>query len=696
MDVLFALAETPDQVVSLQQLMDAAWSDVDVAPESVYQTIAILRRAFANDSDEPDYIITVPKRGYRLATPVKVVSLADEQRPLEESDHRHGSRANVVAPRLVLGSTALLLMAIVFLARFLTSDPETGSIRKSIVVVASDNVAGSLADKLVPRFLDSEIVQLLNSSAPMYSGPNMDLQVSMARALDADFVISLSQEIENQISLTVLALRSGSAPERQRISIDYADPDNAARYATERVEEILGASEARRDDGRESEGSISDAAQLNALGRHFLQRRFTRDGKPTVALDQARDAFLQAIDATGDFVPAWTGLALTHVLRSQYGPQEDAIVHITAGRAAIDKALALAPDSAEAHAALGLAAEFEGDSLASMAALERAVDLEPGNPMVLRWLAATTGRLGYYPRAASLAVGAAEVSPFSKEVLDSASLYGYLAGNLDTAITYAEAALKLEPGDESTTSNLFVAYREIGRLDMATATGQLLLNELKSSRDEPHGLDWVLGMISDVYVDLGLLDSARVLAVQAEKHFPAAHETAKTLVRLALAEGDVGSARRRITDWSELPNADFAAAEVAVHAIIVGLENPGLRLLEALPPGQELPDGMNPMIDAGRWLKRDYLYFASLPAVYRALLHLRAGERREAQTILSESGRFLDYWIEQGFSRHWCLYLRAAVHGMQNEVDAGLEALSAAVESGWRDAWRIRNDPALD
>jgi hypothetical protein len=105
---------------------------------------------------------------------------------------------------------------------------------------------------------------------------------------------------------------------------------------------------------------------------------------------------------------------------------------------------------------------------------------------------------------------------------------------------------------------------------------------------------------------------------------------------------------------------------------------------------------MNPMIDAGRWLKRDYLYFASLPAVYRALLHLRAGERREAQTILSESGRFLDYWIEQGFSRHWCLYLRAAVHGMQNEVDAGLEALSAAVESGWRDAWRIRNDPALD
>ena len=69
MDVLFVLAETPGQVVSLQQIMDSAWSDIDVAPESVYQTIAVLRRAFARDSEDADYIITVPKRGYRLAAP---------------------------------------------------------------------------------------------------------------------------------------------------------------------------------------------------------------------------------------------------------------------------------------------------------------------------------------------------------------------------------------------------------------------------------------------------------------------------------------------------------------------------------------------------------------------------------------------------------------------------------------------------
>jgi len=371
-------------------------------------------------------------------------------------------------------------------------------------------------------------------------------------------------------------------------------------------------------------------------------------------------------------------------------------IYLTTGRAAIDKALAVAPDSAEAYGALGLAADIEGDHLTARAALERAVSLDPANPMLMRWLAGTMNTLGYYRKAAKLSARAAEAAPFSREILHSASLYSQSAGDLKASIKFAEDALDLHPEDILTTNNLIVVYRRAGQLDKAIAAGRSLLRSLQLSGDASGQFDYAISMLSNLYIDLGLLESARVLAGQAETDFPGEPDTIRSLVRLDLAEGDIGSARRRLTYWAKHSNEAWMTAGLAVYASIAGLDTLSLKLIESLPEVQGLPDGTNPMLEAGRWLRTDYLYLASLPAVYRARLHIQNGEIEEAQRLLGESERFLDYWSEQGLSRQDCLYLRAAVHAMRNETDPGLKALLAAVDSGWRDAWRIRHDPALD
>lgn len=66
MAVLLCLAEVPGRVVSSEELIHQVWADRPMGENPVYKAIAKLRRAFEDDRGEPQYIGTVPRKGYRL------------------------------------------------------------------------------------------------------------------------------------------------------------------------------------------------------------------------------------------------------------------------------------------------------------------------------------------------------------------------------------------------------------------------------------------------------------------------------------------------------------------------------------------------------------------------------------------------------------------------------------------------------
>ena len=70
MRVLVCLAEHAGEVVSIEDLLNHVWSDVTVAPDSVYQAVTSLRRVLGDDPKQPTYIETVPRLGYRMVAPV--------------------------------------------------------------------------------------------------------------------------------------------------------------------------------------------------------------------------------------------------------------------------------------------------------------------------------------------------------------------------------------------------------------------------------------------------------------------------------------------------------------------------------------------------------------------------------------------------------------------------------------------------
>jgi transcriptional activator of cad operon len=70
-DMLQYFARHPDVVLSRDELIDNVWKRNIVTNHVVTQSISELRKYLKDgDSNSPEYIITVPKRGYKLAAPV--------------------------------------------------------------------------------------------------------------------------------------------------------------------------------------------------------------------------------------------------------------------------------------------------------------------------------------------------------------------------------------------------------------------------------------------------------------------------------------------------------------------------------------------------------------------------------------------------------------------------------------------------
>jgi predicted ATPase/DNA-binding winged helix-turn-helix (wHTH) protein len=68
--VVLQLLSRPGELVTRDQLLDAAWGHRFVTPSTLNRIIALARRAFADDVDSPKFIQTVHGAGYRFIGPV--------------------------------------------------------------------------------------------------------------------------------------------------------------------------------------------------------------------------------------------------------------------------------------------------------------------------------------------------------------------------------------------------------------------------------------------------------------------------------------------------------------------------------------------------------------------------------------------------------------------------------------------------
>jgi DNA-binding winged helix-turn-helix (wHTH) protein len=76
LDMLVVLVRRRHATVAKDELMSAVWPDSFVSEDSLTQNISTVRRVLGDETGQPTFIATVPRRGYRFIAPVTDIGAA--------------------------------------------------------------------------------------------------------------------------------------------------------------------------------------------------------------------------------------------------------------------------------------------------------------------------------------------------------------------------------------------------------------------------------------------------------------------------------------------------------------------------------------------------------------------------------------------------------------------------------------------
>lgn len=96
-DTLLVLVRNRGHLVERDQLLSEVWSDVFVEEGNITWTISQLRKALGDSPSEPQYIETVPGRGYRFIAPVRELPEVEAE-PADKSDTDREAKSLVPDP----------------------------------------------------------------------------------------------------------------------------------------------------------------------------------------------------------------------------------------------------------------------------------------------------------------------------------------------------------------------------------------------------------------------------------------------------------------------------------------------------------------------------------------------------------------------------------------------------------------------
>jgi tetratricopeptide (TPR) repeat protein len=172
-----------------------------------------------------------------------------------------------------------------------------------------------------------------------------------------------------------------------------------------------------------SAGTSPEAHVLYLNGRYYWSHR-TEGG-----LNDALDAFTQAVVEDSDDPQAYAGLAETYDLMPEYSsmPKSEGFPRAIA---AARKAVALNGSLSEAHRALGFALFYwDWNVPDALEEYQRALQLDPYDAEAHHWYATALLTLNRFPEARAEIELARELNPDSRSILADQALIGFWAGD---------------------------------------------------------------------------------------------------------------------------------------------------------------------------------------------------------------------------------------------------------------------------
>jgi len=484
--LLEVLLEHPGEVVTREELRSRVWPNESFGDFDQALNIAIgkLRSALGDSAENPRFIETLPKRGYRFIADVSVLDAdarpkrsesASGGLPAAEPGHMLQVAGVAVAPKrrlwptrgVVVGLALVLSLSILSVWLFRSRGRAPAGIR-SLAVLPLENLSGDasqnyfadgMTDELITDLAQISALRVISRTSVMtYKGAHKPLP-QIAGELNVDAVVEGTVlRSGDQVRITAQLIEASTDKHLWSQSYEGELRDTLAlqnRVASAIADQIRINLTPREQAALKNVKVVNPEAYESYLkGRYFWNKR-TADG-----LKAALAYFKQAIDQDPKYAKAYSGLADTSALLGdwQYAVMTPKEAFPEAKAAAIH-ALELDNTLGEAHNSLAFVLDgFDWDLDAGGKEFQRAIELNPGYATAHHWYAWHLSLLGRFDEAITEMRKAENLDPLSLIInADLAELLG-LAHFYDDSIRQSLKTIEMDPNFALAHNQLAQAY----------------------------------------------------------------------------------------------------------------------------------------------------------------------------------------------------------------------------------------------
>lgn len=539
-DTLLYFVRHHGRVLEKDDLMSAIWPDSFVTENNLSQNISTLRHLLGERPGVHHFIVTVPGSGYRFAADVRTVTdleAGPETGKGASSDADTGNatigtstelgphpvkrKSSVPVALLLVGLIAACLSVAILYLWTRTRSTSVQRVRtiavlpfKPLVVENGDpEMEFGMTEALITRLSNSRavIVRPL-TSVRGYRGPEQDPQAA-GRALGVESVLDGSiQRSGDRIRLTVRHIRVEDGftlwvrTFDEKFTNVFAVQDAISERVVGALAPSLNREERRALTKRDTENP--EAYELYLKGRHSLRKLIPPEVRKSIQF------FQQAIDLDPTYALAYAGLAEAYhslPINSDV-PPNDAFPQ---AKVAAAKALEIDESLANVHASLSMMKSwYDWDWTGSELEAKRAIALDPNSAEAHRAYALLLSTLGRHQESIGEGARARELDPLSPIMRTLESLFLYFDGRNDEAREKLTKTLEWEP-------NFWIALLTLARVEIRQGKYADAIAELSKARSSSGGNTQTISMIGYTWALAGdrtkaqaVLDELKTLSKQ--------------------------------------------------------------------------------------------------------------------------------------------------------------------------------------
>jgi TolB-like protein/Tfp pilus assembly protein PilF/DNA-binding winged helix-turn-helix (wHTH) protein len=483
--LLTVLVENPQRLVTRAQLRERMWDSETFVDYELGINVAIkkLRDALGDSAENPTFIQTVAKKGYRFLVPVEVISpelaapgssasdivINSPALPHATPSPKHPVRRRWLFAALATGVlSALGLWGFEFRPHWPFSDVPKKISSLAVLPLedlspdrSQEYLSEGLTDELITDLAKIPSLRIISRTTTMqYKGTHKPLP-EIARELNVDALVEGTMlRSGNRLRIRVQLIQASTDQHLWAEAYDR-DVNDVLALQSEVASSIAGQIKLEVAPQQQAKASAARAVNFDAYSA-YLKGRYEWNKRTAEDLKKSIQYFQEAIERDPGYAEGHEGLAEAYSVLSEYdvlAPGES----YPKARAEAVKALELDPSLSEAHATVAtVKEEYEWDWPGAGREFQLAVELGPGSATAHQWYGEYLLRVGRIEEGLAQMRQALQLDPGSP--LMNAELGGdlYWARQYDQAIQQLRKAIEMEPRFAYAHSWLGFAYEQKG------------------------------------------------------------------------------------------------------------------------------------------------------------------------------------------------------------------------------------------